>query len=120
MKAKVKREPKIDWMIHAIANKKERNNPECEIDYITSGFDKYGFGGEVIVVGKVKNAEKIANLINTFCCMLIQGENFDIRYTHCIDNTKRETEYRFNIVKYETLNAGAKYQLIPLFDEILD
>ena len=117
MKARTKREPKIDWMIHAIANKKERNNPECEIDYITSGFDKHGFGGEVIVVGKVKNAEKIADLINTFCCMLIKGEKFETGYTHCIDNAKGETKYRFNIVRYTTLNAGAKYQLIPLFDE---
>ena len=44
MKAIINREPKIDWLIHAIADEKERKNPECEIDYITSGFDKHVLG----------------------------------------------------------------------------
>lgn len=115
MKAIINREPKIDWLIHAIADEEERKNPECEIDYITSGFDKHGLGGEVMVVGKVKNADKIMNLINTFCRMLIKGEKFDPKYTHNIHDTNGKSQFKFNICVYETLNAGAKYQLIPLF-----
>lgn len=107
---------KIDWVILAETEKKsDKNNPECVVDYRTSGFSKYGFGGEVLVVGKVKDASKIADLINTFCKMMIDGEKFALGFTHCIDKPNGETKYRFNIVEYATLNNGVKYQLIPLF-----
>lgn len=113
---KLKRNIKTEFYWEIIEGEEnERNSPNSIIDYRTSGFSKCGFGGEVLVVGKVKDANKIVTLINTFCEMIIQGEKFALGLTHCIDSPDRKTLFKFNICEYETLNNGIKYQLIPLF-----
>ena len=100
-----KRLNKIDWdVIAVLENPNDKNNPENEIEFHTSfDFCKYGFG-EIVVVGKVKEAEKIMNLINTFGRMLIEGERFATNTIHCIDNTKGVTEFKFIVVKYKANN----------------
>ena len=91
----------VDWMVlEVFENPEDRNNPECEVEFHTSpDFRKYGFG-EIVVIGKVKNAEKIMNLINTFGRMLIKGKNFDSNVIHCIDDINGVTKFKFGVVKY--------------------
>lgn len=116
MNVKANRNTQIDWMVKGILdNPNDRNNPEAIADFVTDGFAEHGFGGEVMVVGKVKHAERITILINTFCRMLINGEKFDTSFTHCIDTPDGKTKYKFNICEYVELNGGVKYQLVPVF-----
>lgn len=117
MKARVNKNVKIDWMVMGIAD--DKNNPESLADYVTEGFTKHGFGGEVMVVGTVKNGNSITSLINTFCKMMIKGEEFRTDCTHCIDFPDGKPEYKFNIFKYQPLNGNVKYQLVPYFPESL-
>ena len=121
MKTKMRyEEPKIDWIIRAISEEEERCDPECVIDYVSCGFESYGFGGEVLVVGKVKDSEKIAKFINTFCRLLIKGEKFSPEGIHYIDDINGHTQFVFHIFEYKTSNhliphPKVKYQLIPQF-----
>lgn len=120
MKAGANTKVEIDWMVHAVMeHKSDRNKPEKTIDYVTSGFANHGFDGEVMVVGKVKNAEEIANLINIFCRMMIEGEKFDPNCTHTIDDMDGNPKFKFNVYEYQTLNGDVKYQLIPYYPEHL-
>lgn len=114
MKVRTNKKVKIDWTILATTETPEdRNNPEYILDYVTSGFSKHNFGGEVMVVGKVKNSETIANLINTFCRMMIKGEKFLPGYTHTISGADGKVQFRFNVCEYTPANGNVKYQLIP-------
>lgn len=117
MKARIKKQNiKIDWIISAICDEEQRNNPECVIDYRTIGYSKHG-KGEIIVVGKVKNQDKIGNLINTFGRMLAEGENFDSEHLHCIDDTDGNTEFTFGVI-YGGYDSGEKWiQLLPDFEK---
>lgn len=110
-----KHKNKIDWHILQVANNEtERNDPEYETEFWTSGFSKYGYG-EIIVIGKNRNAYKIADLINTFARMLISGEKFNPSSTHCIDDRYGQTEYIFNVF-YGMYDDGERWiQLIPDF-----
>ena len=116
MKANLKsKKVKIDWNIHAICEEENRNDPEFVIEYCTLGYDKYG-KGEIVVIGRNKNAETIAMLINTFGRMLAEGEKFDSEHTHNIWNNDGEKEFTFDVV-YGEYDDGEKWiQLIPDFE----
>ena len=109
---------RIDWMVLAeTEHENDRNNPEAIVDCRTEGFEKHGFGGEVLVVGKVKNVNRIANLINTFCKLMISGEDFEPGIVHYIDGKDGVNQFKFHLIRYSTLNNGIKYQLIPIASE---
>lgn len=118
MKCRIKRtrNVKVDWVIFAITkNESDRENPELTIDYKTNGFSKYGYG-EIVVCGKIKNAEKIKNLINTFGRMLAEGELFPSDNIHTIGDGKGNVDYRFGVVYGEYENGEKWVQLIPDFE----
>lgn len=96
MKCLRKRKVEIDWKIHAIADERQRENPKAIIDYTTFGFDKYGYG-EVTVVGKVKNAAQIGELINTFGRMLAEGQIFRPNAHHVIDDEYGNKMFGFDL-----------------------
>lgn len=116
MKANLKpKKVKIDWKINAICEEENRNDPEFVIEYRTLGYNKYG-KGEIVVLGRVKNAETIARLINTFGRMSAEGEEFGTEGTHVIWNNDGEKEFTFDIV-YGEYGDGTKYiQLLPDFE----
>jgi len=106
---------KVDWNVLAICDKEYRNKPNHEIEYRTIGFAKHGYG-EIVVVGRVKNAEKIKDLINTFGRMLAGGEYFEGNVMHYIDTPSGKNEYRF-VVVYCKYDDGEKWvQLVPDFE----
>ena len=110
-----KKKVKVDWMIHAIADEQQREDPEAIIEYISSGFGKYGFG-EICVVGRVKNQTKIMNLINTFGRMLAEGEKFEPDAHHFIDDKNGMKEFEFDVVYHEYGDGEKEIQLIPDFE----
>ncbi len=105
----------VTWKIRAICSEEKRKNPDAVIDYRTVGFDKYGFG-EIMVVGKVKNHEKIMNMVNTFGRMLASGEKFEAGVTHTISNSDGEIEFCFCVV-YVCFDSTKYIQLIPDFEK---
>lgn len=116
MKANLKsKKVKVDWKVRAFCDEEERNEPECVIEYRTLGYDKFG-KGEIVVIGRVKNAEKITTLINTFGRMLAEGENFNSGYNHCIDDENGNTEFTFGIVYGDYGNGDKWIQLLPDFE----
>lgn len=103
---------KPDWVITA----RPYNKKKIKTSYVfeTKGFAKYGFGGEVLVMGEEKNGERIAELINSFCMLLINGEKFDSTHTHQIDYTDGRQPIKFNLFVFNNPTDGIKYQLAPL------
>ena len=105
-----------DWTINVTPSRLTKINTSNGIaTYETSGFEKHGFGGEVVVYGRMKDSLYIAGLINNFCDLMIQGDRFDPRRGHYIHN--HEYNYHFHVVEYDPpLKGGVKYQLIPIKD----
>lgn len=118
MKANTKKKKtvQIDWHVCAISDKEARNNPEGIIEYRTLGFSKYGFG-EIVVIGRVCNANKITNLVNTFGRMLAEGEYFEHGGNHFIDKPTGENEFEFGVVYGEYVDGKKWVQLIPNFEQ---
>lgn len=106
----------IDWIIRAFCDEEKRDDPEYITEYRTDGFNKYG-KGEIVVVGKNKNAQKIVSLINTFGKMLAEGEIFDADGIHCIWNNDGEKEFTFSVIYGEYENGELWIQLIPDFEQ---
>ena len=100
-----------DWEIHAYPT--DDDDTRESYTFVTSGFDKYGFGGEVLVLGNKEDGIRIAELINSFCMLLVNGDTFDPSLPHQIDNNDGEPLYKFNVSVFETTEEGVKYQLFP-------
>lgn len=99
----------IDWKIIA------QISDNGEGFFKTLGFYKYGYG-EIIVVNTSLNGEKVAELINTFGKMLLNGEKFDENCKHFIDDSDGKTEFAFSVI-YGEYNNGEKWiQLVPYFE----
>ena len=107
----------IDWKITMSDEDIEGNKyPNGEIDYMTLGFKKYGYG-DVVVAGTRRHAEKIADLINTVCQMLIDGDRFEPGIVHYIDDKKGRTRFKFRVSKYNMDNGGVHQKLIQLIPD---
>lgn len=93
-------------------------NPEYVAQFTTSGFDKYGFG-EVTVIGKSNNENKITELINRFCILLAEGDEFNPNNTHTIGDAEGKIDFTFNVFYGRYENDGVWVQLIPDFENNL-
>lgn len=111
---KGKKNVEIDWHVMAIASEEEAENPKAIIEYRTDTFGRHNEdNAEVVVVGKVKNAEHIMNLINVFAKMYAEGEEFDPESIHTIGEYTNSYDYKFGIVYGQYPNGDKFIQLIP-------
>ena len=115
MEANYNQKVKIDWKVLAICGQEERDDPEAVIYYKTKGYVKFG-KGEIVVIGRTKNATKITDLINTFGRMLAEGEEFLPDCVHTIVNSHGSVDYKFNIIYGEYENGEKFIQLLPDFE----
>lgn len=104
---------KDEWEV--VVDSVEPDDPQYPLVYRTKGFADLGFGGEVMVAGKMKDNQRIVRLINNFCRLMKIGETFEPNHSHSIVYGDGSPDERFNVIQYSELNNGVKYQLVPDF-----
>lgn len=109
----------IDWKVQAICDDEYKKDSDHLIMYETFGFAKYGYG-EIRTYGKISDANRITNIINSFGESIVSGEIFQENVIHTFGDDSITKNYEFSVSYMRHLPKQERYILLSdlnIFDK---